>query len=174
MANVKYLGDLRHILIVPIQTRHTATHLGARFARSRAEPHRTRSGAAARNTVTHTARTAQGMYQTRFIVALAHNDLDFVAGCAQRIHRLLMRCAQQRCAVYLQNAHAHLQTAVPAGRTARIDLRHEDALIIGVARVALLAVEAALDVHAEALAFCFDKDHVLLGWNGRLEDLKVD
>lgn len=113
--------------------------------------------------MTHTARAAQRVYQTGLVVALAHHNVDLIAGGAQRIDGLLMRGAQQRGAVHLQNAHANLQAAVATRRTARIDLRHEHALVARVARIALLAVEAALDVHAEAFAFRFDEDHVLEG-----------
>lgn len=47
----------------------------------------------------------------------------------------------------------YLQTAIPPGRAAAVDLRYEDTLVVRVVRVPALPVQATLYVHAQLLAF---------------------
>lgn len=79
----------------------------AGFARSRSQP-----PAMMRSVVKAARRTAQGMYQARFVVALADDNLNLVAGRSQRVDRLLMGGAEQRGTVYFQDSHSDLSKKI--------------------------------------------------------------
>lgn len=55
----------------------------------------------------------------------------------------------------------YLEPSVPSGRTDRVNFGHEDALVGGIGGITSLPVQAALDVHAEALALRLAEEHFL-------------
>lgn len=140
------VDDRRSVEVFSVQARHALAQLGSGLGCSRAQ-----AAAAGDHAVD----------EVGLLVALAHDHVQSVGAQAQAVDRLLVGRAQQRLPVDFEDPHADTQAAVASHGAAAVDFRYEDALVVGVERISALALQSALDMHAEALALVLDYRHHL-------------
>ena len=90
------------------------------------------------------------------IEAVTDQDVQGVAGVPQGLDGLRVGSAKQRLAVDLNDALTDLEMGLALGSAPGVDLGDEDALVGGVLGVARLAVESALDNHAQLFVAFLD------------------